>query len=245
MSNCKFYPAGYTAALTHAVNILQQQGYTVLTSPLQATHLLLPVPSFEPDGSVKGGGSIDALLATLPKDITILGGNLVCDALAGYKTVDFLQDPHYVAMNANITAHCAIKLAMSKLPVTLDACPVLVIGWGRIGKCLARLLRMLDADVTVAARKASDRAVLASLGYKAADTATLDTTLYRVIFNTAPAMVSASCPGNALKIDLASKPGLGSMDVLWAKGLPAREAPESSGKLIADTAIRAVTGKEL
>ena len=60
---------------------------------------------------------------------------------------------------------------------------------------------------------------------------------YRVIFNTVPTMVLPSCPGNALKIDLASRLGLGSEDVIWARGLPGIHAPEKSGKLIAETIL--------
>lgn len=244
MNNCKFYTAGYTAALSYAVNFLKSQDYTILSRPEEATHLLLPVPSFEPDGRIKGGGALDALLARLPKSITVLGGNLDRPELTNYNTIDFLQDPLYLAQNANITAHCALKLAMAKLPVTLWNCQSLVIGWGRIGKCLAQLLRQLGADVTVAARKDTDRAMLAALGYRTADTAQLDTTPFRVIFNTVPAMISALSPGEALKIDLASTLGLGSSDVIWARGLPNKDAPESSGALIARTAIRIAVGKE-
>lgn len=244
MNNCKFYTAGYTSALSYAVNYLKVRDYTILSRPEGATHLLLPVPSFEPDGRIKGGGELDALLTKLPKSITVLGGNLDRPELADYNTIDFLRDPLYLAQNANITAHCAIKLAMAKLPITLEGCRALVIGWGRIGKCLARLLRQLGADVTVAARKETDRAMLAALGYSTADTAQLDTVPFRVIFNTVPTMVSALSPGKALKIDLASVLGLGSSDVIWARGLPNKDAPESSGELIARTAIRIAAGKE-
>lgn len=244
MNDCKFYTAGYTSALSYAINHLKTLGYTILSQPEGATHLLLPVPSFEPDGRVKGGGDLDALLSKLPKSITVLGGNLDRPELAEYKTVDLLRDPLYLAQNANITAHCAIKLAMAKLPIILQDCPSLVIGWGRIGKCLAKLLQQLGANVTVAARKETDRAILSSLGYRAVDTANLDTKPYRVIFNTVPTMISALSPGEALKIDLASVLGLGSSDVIWARGLPSKDAPESSGKLIAQTAIRLAIKKE-
>lgn len=244
MTNCKFYLAGHTAALQYAASILKCRGYEFLSRPDQSvTHLLLPVPSFDPDGTIKGGGSLAELLSKLPKDIIIFGGNLDRPELTPYQTVDLLKDPEYVARNAAITAHCAIKLALNKLPITFQNYPVLVVGWGRIGKCLADLLKKLGAQVTVAARKASDRAVLLAMGYRAVDTAELDTTPYRVIFNTVPVMVSPHCPGDALKIDLASKLGLGSLDVIWARGLPNQDAPESSGELIACAVTRILTEK--
>lgn len=235
----KFHLIGHTAAIIYAAATLHDAGYPLLPYPdPEATHLILPVPSFEPDGGVRGGGDILQILALLPKDITIIGGNLDHPALENYKKIDLLKDPYYTAENAGITAHCAIKLAMNKLPATFEGQSVLVIGWGRIGKCLARLLAGLGAKVTVAARKESDRAILLALGYGAVDTEAIDTTPYRVVFNTVPVMTVPFCFGNALKIDLASKPGIGGSDVIWARGLPGKDAPESSGDLIARTIIR-------
>lgn len=239
MTTAKFHLIGHTAAIIYAAATLHDAGYPLLPYPdPEATHLILPVPSFEPDGGVRGGGDILQILALLPKDITIIGGNLDRPELAVYKKIDLLKDACYTAENAAITAHCAIKLAMNKLPATFDGQKVLVIGWGRIGKCLARLLAGLGAKVTVAARKEEDRAMLHALGYGAVNTANIDTTPYRVLFNTVPAMTVPFCFGNALKIDLASKQGIGGSDVIWARGLPGKDAPESSGDLIARTIIR-------
>ncbi len=230
--------AGYTPALKYAEAALKRNGYTILSQPSACvTHLLLPVPSFEPDGSIKGGGSLAELLPQLSKDVVILGGNLDRPELRGYGCVDLLKDPLYTAENANITAHCALRLAMQQLPVTLDGQKALVIGWGRIGKCLAVLLKGIGAQVTVAARKESDRAMLTALGYQGVDTKDIDTTAYRVIFNTVPEMLNPLSPGDGLKIDLASNLGLGSPDVIWARGLPGKDAPESSGELIARTVM--------
>lgn len=239
MATPKFHLIGHTAAIIYAAATLHDIGYPLLPYPdPEATHLILPVPSFESEGIVRGGGDISRILATLPRDITIIGGNLDCPELMEYKTMDLLKDPYYTAENASITAHCAVKLAMNKLPATFDGQKVLVIGWGRIGKCLSRLLKGMGANVTVAARKETDRAMLLALGYGAVDTASLDTTPYRVVFNTVPVMTVPFCCGNALKIDLASKPGIGGSDVIWARGLPGKDAPESSGELIARTIIR-------
>jgi dipicolinate synthase subunit A len=169
----------------------------------------------------------------------VVGGNLNHPALERYQCVDLMQDAFYVAENANITAHCAVKLALSKLPITLEDQKVLVVGWGRIGKCLAQLLRNLGAEVAVQARKESDLAILAALGYLPRQK--IDG--YRVIFNTVPAPIIGEtecelCRSDCLKIDLASDQGIAGEDVLWARGLPGKDAPESSGRLIALTAAR-------
>ncbi len=238
MGECILYAAGYSPAMSHCIQTLKKEGLTILSEPsIQVTHLLLPVPSFASDGSIVGGGNLSTLLTLLPKNITVIGGNLDKPELDYCDTVDLLQDEAYLSQNANITAHCALKLAMNQLPVILQGCPVLIFGWGRIGKCLARLLRQIGAQVTVCARKETDRCALRSLGYDAADYSHIQMQDYRAIFNTVPMMLFPGCPGDGLKIDLASRLGLGGEDVIWARGLPGKDAPASSGKLIAETLI--------
>lgn len=252
MNGILFYPSGESRALTYAVRYLSQQGVDIAAAPSpQVTHLLLPVPSFDTTGYIKGGGSLVHTLSQLPENITIMGGNLQKTDLQNYKTVDFLQDPLYLAENAAITADCAIRIAGNNLSTVFAGCPVLVIGWGRIGKCLAAKLKAMGADVSVAARKEADRAMLTALGYRAENPGQLMFSLvrYRVIFNTVPAPVlsreqTQHCRGDCIKIDLASQPGIAGKDVIWARGLPNQDAPEASGILIAKTAIRLVRRRE-
>ena len=243
-----FYTAGHTKALDYATAQMHHKGCIFAEQPgSTVTHLLLGVPSFEADGTLKGGGDLQDTFDKLSKEVTVIGGNLGTPALANYKTIDLLQDPIYLAENADITAHCAIKVALANLPVTLHGCHVLVVGWGRIGKCLGTLLRHMGAYVTVAARKETDRAMLLALGYDTVDPATLSYGLlrYRVIFNTVPVMLLPKealqyCSPECLKIDLASTLGMDAEDVIWAKGLPNKDAPESSGALIARTILRLI-----
>lgn len=244
MRECIIYAAGYSPAMSYCIRFLKEAGFSLISEPdQQVTHLLLPVPSFAPDGGIVGGGNLSTLLTLLPKNITIIGGNLDRPELDYYTIIDLLNDPMYLARNAQITAHCALKVALNQLSVTLDKCPVLIIGWGRIGKCLANLLQRIGAQVAVCARKETDRCLLASLGFEALDLQEVNLSQYRLIFNTVPNMLFPVCPGNALKIDLASRLGLGSEDVIWARGLPGKDAPESSGALIAKTLIP-ILGKE-
>ena len=227
-----FYSAGQTKALSYAVRFLQEKGYRFADTPdCRVTHLLLDVPFKDREG-------LPELLLQLSKDITVVGGNL---DIPGYKTMDLLQDPYYLAENADITAQGAIKLAAGLLPVTFRDLQVLVIGWGRIGKCLAHLLRQMGCRVSVAARKDSDLAMLTALGY---DTVGLspETELsgFRVIFNTAPVSVltAEQYPTNCLKVELASCPGIPGNDVIDGRSLPNRFSPESSGQLISRSIIR-------
>lgn len=219
--------------MEHAAKELQASGWQ---KQADAQIVVLPVPSFDPGGNLKGGGT----LGDLPKDCTVIGGNLRHWVSEKYKRIDLLTDPLYLSENAAITAHCAICIIMENLPIILQDCPILVAGWGRIGKCLVRLLRQLGARITVAARSEADRALTEALGYAAMDISEPcpDLSKYRVIINTIPAMVLPeqklfSCRDDCLKIDLASVSGIGGSDVIWARGLPNMDAPESSGRLIA------------
>lgn len=244
MKDLVFYCAGSSKALIYAAAFLMEEGAVFLPCPDHTvTHLLLPVPSFNKDGSIRGGGDIDEILSQLPKTVTVIGGNLRRSELADYEVLDLLEDSWYLARNASITAHCTLELALAKLPVTLEKCPVLIIGWGRIGKCLAKLLRALGACVTVAARKETHRVMAEALGYGSCTIEGIHAEKYRLIINTVPAMVLPSAPGTALKIDLASTPGIAGKDVVQARGLPGLLAPESSGALIAQTVTQWVKEK--
>ena len=234
MNNFHFSTLGHSAALDYAARELCQAGWQQTDN---AKIILLPVPSLESNGRIKGGPAPEEL----PADALIIGGNLRHSAFEKRRCIDLLQNNRYLSENAAITAHCALCIAMENLPVTLPGCKVLVVGWGRIGKHLARLLRLLGAEVTVAARSDADRALASAFGYATMDTKeeAPDLSEFRVIYNTAPAMVLnkkklSACRSDCLKVDLASVLGMEGTDVIWAKGLPNLDAPETSGKLIAE-----------
>ena len=242
MKQTLIYPIGSTEACACAGAYLEQTGFPLTDHPSpEVTHLLLDVPSFASDGSLRGGGSLPAVLERLPAETTIIGGKLNHPALTEHPVLDLLRDEDYLTRNAAITAECALRVADSLLPAVLPDTPALVIGWGRIGKCLAKLLTGLGCPVTVAARKSADRAMLSALGYDAVDISQIPGILsgIRLLFNTAPAPIldSGTLAGysRCIKIDLASTPGLEGRDVVRARGLPGQYAPESSGRLIAKT----------
>lgn len=244
MAEHLIYPIGSTKACAYAAHFLEKAGLKTVDHPTpEVTHLLLDVPGFAHDGQLRGGGAVNKILEMLPHYITVVGGNLDHSTLEDYRKLDLLQDEDYLAENAAITADCTLQVAAPLLTTTIRQSPALIIGWGRIGKCLGRQLKAIGNDVTIAARKPSDRAMLRALGYRTANPENLKQfSHYRVIFNTAPEVVLSqellACCNNCVKIDLASKQGLKGEDVVWARGLPGIYAPESSGRLIAETFIK-------
>ncbi len=210
-------------ALVFAKNCLLRWGYAV-TESLEpgVTHLLLPVPT-----------PAESIPDAIGPEVTVIGGKL---PELPQRTIDLLQDEHYLLENAAITSDCAIALAKERMSLTKGS--ALVIGWGRIGKCLANSLRLQGMQVTVAARKPEIRRQLRNLGLDAVPMDKIDPNAYDLIINTAPAPVLEVTGCRALCMDLASVQGLQGDAVLWARGLPGKLAPEASGTLIAKTALR-------
>ena len=228
MRKIVFATYGSSPALQHARNQLESWGYAFTQDLQQATDILLPIPS----------GNFADQLPQLPPSATVFGGNL---SGLEHKKVDLLQDTYYLIENAAITAQCALHYADIR-PGTA----VLVIGWGRIGKHLSVLLSQMGAQVTVAVRKTSDYCALAANDMEAVYLSDLNPMRYSVIFNTAPAelLQQTDCREDATLIDLASVKGITGDRVIWARGLPGKDAPELSGTLIAKTVLRYALGKE-
>lgn len=152
---------------------------------------------------------------------------------------DYNQDERFAIANALATAEGALAIALKESPDTLFGASCAVMGFGRIGKQLCRLLSAVGAKVTVFARRESDLAYAATLGCEAQPIAGLAEEVRRfdLIFNTIPMRLSAFS-ASALKgtvIDLA--PVYAESEhprVIRAPALPYQYAPRSSGKLIYD-----------
>ena len=139
---------------------------------------------------------------------------------------------------------------MEETPVTLHDSRMLVLGFGRIGKILARKLDGIGAKVSVEARKYADIAWIKSYGYEPVYINELGGHLGKmdVIFNTIPhrildANLLEKLKRDCLVIDLASKPGGVDFDrakamgikVIWALSLPGKVAPVTAAKFIKET----------
>ncbi len=164
--------------------------------------------------------------------------------------IDIWKREEIVVLNAIPTAEGAIQIAMEELPITINGSKVMVLGYGRVGKVLSRMLSALGADVYVEARKYSDIAWIKANGLKPVYINEFKKHLGEmvVVFNTIPSKILDSsaleCIGpNCLIIDLASKPGgvdferakeLG-LKVIWALSLPGKVAPVTAANFMKQT----------
>ena len=129
-----------------------------------------------------------------------------------------------------------------------DAC-CLVIGWGRIGGALAKMLTALGAEVTVASRSEKTRCAARKCGMQAVDNADLTEVLPEmdIVFSTPPSPVldekQLGCTKRDVRIiDLASAPYGVDLDAArklnrkaWREpGLPGRYCPRSAARVLAE-----------
>lgn len=123
-------------------------------------------------------------------------------------------------------------------------------GFGRIGKILANMLKGLGANVACEARKTSDLAWIKAYGYEPIPLNSLSENLNRfnIIINTIPYIILDKSNLNnvkkdALVIDVASNPGGVDRDAIkklgikfvWALSLPGKVAPVTSAEFIKET----------
>ena len=206
----------------------------------------------------------EALIEKISPESVVLGGKIppwMCDFLAHKKIryIDYLKREDLAVKNAVPTSEGAIEIAMNELPVTLHQSRCLVIGYGRIGRVLARMLQGLGAYVSVAARRSETLAWIDSEGCTPVKTADMSDTIHTfdVIFNTAPALVLDRAmlrriPKESVVIDLASKPGGVDFDaaketgvkVIWALSLPGKVAPLTAGAILKDTVVNIIDETE-
>jgi len=130
------------------------------------------------------------------------------------KCFNIVEEECFSILNAIPTAEGAIQRAMEKTDFTLHGSRILVLGFGRIGKVLSRMLWGIGAKVTVAARKKEALIWIEEKGYKGIHLNELDSVLNKqnIIFNTIPAPILdrnklEKVKKDCIIIDLASRPG--------------------------------------
>ena len=222
--------------------------------------LLLPLPLEAESGYLNAPYSINSYLiedifSVLPPGQKVIAGKVSHKLLSragklGLSLFDYLEREEFSVANAVPSAEGAIQIALEKLPITLNSAKALVIGYGRIGKILARYLSGFGTKVTVSARKFSDFAWISALGYDSLNTNDLSGKIsgFDVIFNTVPkeilgANLLRELTPKTLIIDLASHPGgvdlftakERGLDVVWALSLPGKVAPLTAAESMAKT----------
>ena len=168
----------------------------------------------------------------------------------GIQFTDLLKREEFSVLNTIATAEGTIQIAMEETQRTLHGSNVLVMGFGRIGKVLAKMLDGIGAKVYCEARKNEDIYWIKAYGYNPIHLNDLNENLgkFDIIINTIPFQILDEERLNLVKkesiiIDLASNPGgvdrraarEKNLKVIWALSLPAKVAPLTSAEFIKET----------
>ena len=164
--------------------------------------------------------------------------------------IDIMKREELAVLNTISTAEGAIEIAIANTNKIIHGSNVLILGFGRIGKVLARKMAGLSAKVTCAARKDEDLAWIRAYGHNETNINNLGENLskYDIIFNTVPHLILTKerleyVKGDTLLIDLASNTGgidkktvkERNLKLIWALALPGKVAPVTTAEFIKDT----------
>ena len=152
-------------------------------------------------------------------------------------------------LNAIPTAEGAINEAIKHSQITLHNNNSFVLGLGRVGLTIARMLKGMGSNTFGVARKPKDLARALEMGLEAVSFKELEQQISQAdfIFNTVPALVLdrgilSNLKPETVIIDVASAPGgtdfeaakdLG-ISAHLALGLPGKVAPKSAGEILGD-----------
>ncbi|AGC69065.1 dipicolinate synthase A chain [Thermoclostridium stercorarium subsp. stercorarium DSM 8532] len=228
--------------------------------------IICGIPLVSPDGYVNMPFStetlpLETLIEMIPEGTVFIAGKIEKDVRntlenRGVNYIDLLDREDMAVLNAIPAAEGAVELIMRSTPRTIHNSRILILGYGRIGKVLARILTGFGAEVWVAARTYSDLSWIEAFGYKPVHLDDLERyiTDMNVIVNTIPYQYLTADVLNKVRpdcylIDLASQPGgidfkhaekLG-LKTDWALSLPGKVAPLTAAEIIKKTVENVLT----
>ncbi|MFR0822730.1 MAG: dipicolinate synthase subunit DpsA [Clostridia bacterium] len=232
---------------TSIEEFMQETQIIIGSIPLSSNHIDMNTPFSEQNVSLQE-------LANYLEGKTFIAGNIkeLYELIDTEKTnlIDLLDREELTILNTISTAEGAIQIAMEETNKTIHGSDILVLGYGRVGKILANMLKGIGANVYCEARKNVDLAWIRAYGYTPVRLNELDNTLgkFDIVINTIPAIILdeeklKKLNKDSLIIDLASNPGgvdrsaskKAGIKTIWALSLPGKVAPLTSAEFIKDT----------
>ena len=257
----KFTVIGGDGRIVRLVQLLRRDGHQVAPYGLEKELVCCAAPDFEgSDGVIlplpaeKNGAlfapfsdtkhDFSTIFVEIPQKTRVFAGKAshglrgLC-AEKGLMLHDYFLREELTARNAELTAEGAISLLMNASPCALMGKGIVIYGFGRIGRALARRLLALEAKVTVCARDPGQRMDARAMGCADADFTARPEADFVVNTVPLPHLSAEEFPA-AVCLELASppygfEPGSIGSAVLDGAALPGRYAPESAAEAIRDT----------
>lgn len=233
-------------------DLISSSKYIILPVPASRNKKVINAPFSNSDIVLS-----EKLFSNLKNKVVFAGivSSLIEDVKpSGLYIRDYYQREDFLIPNALLTAEGAVSIALKEYGKSIFSSRCLVVGFGRIGKILAKLLKNMGAKVTVSARSVKDVSLAKISGFETTNVSKIsEKTDFDLIFNTVPALVLNEgvlgyLSSARMIIDLASSPGgtdklaaekLG-IKLIPALGIPGKCFPEAAGEIIADVIYKMI-----
>lgn len=269
--------AGGDKRSQYAAKAFEKDGFSVYTFALgfeddmelfkKCDILILPLPVSKDDIHLFAPLSdtpcrLCDIFDIIPKGCLVFGG-MVSSAVyeaarqRGFSVTDYYKAGSFTEKNITPSCEGALATAIMNTPFILKDSNILITGYGRMGKLLAKYLKSLGACVHIAARKQKDIEDAQDAGLYAYYYDALAPVLQKtdILFNTVPSIILkesdiALMKDGSFYIELASAPGGASAELpsfkrigyIKAPGLPGKTAPLTSGEIIENTVSAFLNG---
>jgi len=261
MQRTTFLIRGKDPRNAYLAKLLQADGYhVILQEPMpdyEARAAILPVPTvlvLELNTPVP---SLHAALESLQPGSACVAGRagaaeLKFAANKGVFYFNLLDDDAFCIRNAIPTAEGTLSIAIENTSYTIHSARLTVLGYGRVGKAVARLFRACGCAVSVVSREDAELAWAYANGCRAVNLRELPDALdgADIVVNTVPArLLTADMLSRVKKdallievatgtenIDLAAADALG-LTVIKAGSLPGNTAPATAALYMKDAIL--------
>lgn len=233
---------------------------SVMDACKESEVVILPLPGTNAERIVRAVYAENALVLT-PEALSSLSDNAMViigsarqflkdwAGIYNFSLIEVGEMDELAILNSIPSAEGALQIAMEETRITIHGSQTCVIGFGRVGITLARLLKAMGSHVTVVARNRGQLARALEMGCRKAEYGELNQLMNHmdIVFNTVPKMVLTRdilkhARQETVIIDLASQPGgtdfeaanIFGIKAILAPGLPGKVAPVSAGKILAD-----------
>jgi len=232
--------------------------YNDLINPAKKSDvMILPIPGVDNQGLVKSTSKSkfyfteEVAGSFQPHTLVLVGMSspylLNLKEQYSFSLMEIAELNDFAILNSIPSAEGAIAKAMELTSITIHNSNSMIIGLGRVGITLARMLNGLGANTYVAARSSEQLARALEMNCHLIELKHIDEKLSKmdIIFNTVPALILSEqklklINNSCVIIDLASAPGgldydaaekLGIITYL-APGLPGKVAPVTAGNIL-------------
>ena len=189
----------------------------------------------------------------LMKDKTLIAGtipNNIYEKYKGVEIIDIMKNEKLAILNTIATAEGAIKEIIENTQVNVHGSKIMILGFGRVGKTLAKKLDGLSAKITVVSKEEEELAWAEVYGYTNVQLNKIEDVIkdYNIIVNTIPHIILQGdiiqkINKDTLLLDLASGEGginkeeaqENKINLIKALGIPGKISPITTAKILKET----------